>query len=164
MTNGPSHTCYRNKDTHQAASCSQWKMSALESREEWRGYRGLQGDRTEHRPSVAAVALCNTDFLAYEKWVCSKSYAPSLHQVTYTGFRDYQRSFHDKGKQFLSSKADQLKLCLNLLPVTNYSISITAQSARFTATITTNTSLPGTKCVITGRHFWHLSSILSIVQ
>lgn len=70
-------------------------------------------------------------------------------QVTYTGSRDYQRSFHDKRKRFLSSKADQLELCLNLLPVTNYSISITALSARFTATITTNTSLPG----ITAHHY-----------
>ncbi|XP_022607836.1 sushi domain-containing protein 1-like isoform X3 [Seriola dumerili] len=64
------------------------------------------------------------------------------YKVTYVGSRDYQRSFHDKRKRLLSSKADQLELCLNLLPVTNYSISITAVSARFTATITTNTSLP----------------------
>lgn len=66
-----------------------------------------------------------------------------LFQVTYTGSRDFQRSFRDKRKQFLRSKAEQLELCLNLLPLTNYSISITAVSARFTATITTNTSLPG---------------------
>ncbi|KAM8761275.1 sushi domain-containing protein 1 isoform 3-T5 [Acanthopagrus schlegelii] len=64
-----------------------------------------------------------------------------VYKVTYTGSRDYQRSFHDNRKRFLSSKADQLELCLNLLPATNYSISITAVSARFTATITTNTSL-----------------------
>ncbi|XP_049434040.1 sushi domain-containing protein 1 isoform X1 [Epinephelus fuscoguttatus] len=64
------------------------------------------------------------------------------YKVTYIGSRDYQRSFYDDRKQFLSSKADQLELCLNLLPVTNYSISITAVSARFTATTTMNTSLP----------------------
>uniref|UniRef100_A0A671XQ42 Sushi domain containing 1 n=1 Tax=Sparus aurata TaxID=8175 RepID=A0A671XQ42_SPAAU len=64
-----------------------------------------------------------------------------VYKVTYTGSRDYQRSFHDNRKRFLSSKADQHELCLNLLPATNYSISITAVSARFTATITTNTSL-----------------------
>ncbi|XP_023253294.1 sushi domain-containing protein 1-like isoform X2 [Seriola lalandi dorsalis] len=67
---------------------------------------------------------------------------PEDYKVTYIGSRDYQSSFHDKRKRLLSSKADQLELCLNLLPVTNYSISITAVSARFTATITTNTSLP----------------------
>ncbi|XP_035514628.1 sushi domain-containing protein 1 [Morone saxatilis] len=65
-----------------------------------------------------------------------------VYMVTYIGSRDYQRSFHDKGKRFLSSMGDQLELCLNLLPVTNYSISVTAVSARFTATTTTNTSLP----------------------
>ncbi|XP_036953207.1 sushi domain-containing protein 1 isoform X3 [Acanthopagrus latus] len=64
-----------------------------------------------------------------------------VYKVTYTGSRDYQRSFHDNRKRFLSSKADRLELCLNLLPATNYSISITAVSARFTTTITTNTSL-----------------------
>ncbi|XP_044054083.1 sushi domain-containing protein 1 isoform X3 [Siniperca chuatsi] len=65
-----------------------------------------------------------------------------VYKVTYIGSRDYQRSFHDERKRFLSSKADQLELCLYLLPVTNYSISITAVSSRYTATITTNTSLP----------------------
>ncbi|KAM9360267.1 sushi domain-containing protein 1 isoform 2-T2 [Symphorus nematophorus] len=65
-----------------------------------------------------------------------------VYMVTCIGSRDYERSFHDKRKQSLSSKAHQLELCLNLLPVTNYSITITAVSARFTATITTNTSLP----------------------
>ncbi|XP_067458680.1 sushi domain-containing protein 1 isoform X5 [Thunnus thynnus] len=64
-----------------------------------------------------------------------------VYKVTYVGFRDYQRSFRDKRERFLSSKSDQLQVCLNLLPVTNYSISITAVSARFKATITTNTSL-----------------------
>uniref|UniRef100_UPI0037E7380C sushi domain-containing protein 1 n=1 Tax=Semicossyphus pulcher TaxID=241346 RepID=UPI0037E7380C len=65
-----------------------------------------------------------------------------VYKVTYVGSRDYQRSFHDKRNTFLTSKADQLELCLNLLPFTNYSILITAVSAGFTATITTNTSLP----------------------
>ncbi|XP_047186947.1 sushi domain-containing protein 1 isoform X6 [Scophthalmus maximus] len=64
------------------------------------------------------------------------------YKVTYIGTRNYQRSFRDKRKQFLNSKADQLAVCLNLLPATNYNISITALSARFTASITTNTSLP----------------------
>ncbi|XP_054466737.1 sushi domain-containing protein 1 isoform X2 [Anoplopoma fimbria] len=64
-----------------------------------------------------------------------------VYKVTYIGSRDYERSFHDRGKRSLNSKAEQLELCLNLLPVTNYSISITALSSRFTTTITTNTSL-----------------------
>ncbi|XP_020491986.1 sushi domain-containing protein 1 isoform X8 [Labrus bergylta] len=64
-----------------------------------------------------------------------------VYKVMCVGSRDYQRSFHDKRTRFLRSKSDQLEVCLKLLPVTNYSISITAVSARFTASITTNTSL-----------------------
>nr|XP_043881115.1 sushi domain-containing protein 1 isoform X6 [Solea senegalensis] len=64
------------------------------------------------------------------------------YKVIYTGTRDYQRSFHDRRQQFVRSKTEQLSVCLNLLPVTNYTIYITALSTRFTATITTNTSLP----------------------
>uniref|UniRef100_A0A3Q3E096 Sushi domain containing 1 n=1 Tax=Labrus bergylta TaxID=56723 RepID=A0A3Q3E096_9LABR len=76
---------------------------------------------------------------------------------------DYQRSFHDKRTRFLRSKSDQLEVCLKLLPVTNYSISITAVSARFTASITTNTSLTGThqtqcstltKCFLHSGRLW----------
>uniref|UniRef100_A0A3Q2D444 Sushi domain containing 1 n=1 Tax=Cyprinodon variegatus TaxID=28743 RepID=A0A3Q2D444_CYPVA len=58
--------------------------------------------------------------------------------------RDYLKSFLDKGRRLLRSKDDWLRVCLKLLPLTNYSISITAVKARFTATITTNTSLTGT--------------------
>ncbi|XP_029018313.1 sushi domain-containing protein 1 isoform X2 [Betta splendens] len=64
-----------------------------------------------------------------------------VYKVVFTGSRDFQRSFHDQRKQFLSSKAEQLDLCLNLLPVTNYSIFITAVTAKFTASTTANTSL-----------------------
>ncbi|XP_070690426.1 sushi domain-containing protein 1 isoform X2 [Pempheris klunzingeri] len=75
---------------------------------------------------------------------CTEKYEEDteVYKVTYTGSRDYQRSFRDKRRLLLSSMADQVELCLSLLPVTNYSISITATSARFTATITANTSLP----------------------
>ncbi|CAJ1068337.1 sushi domain-containing protein 1 isoform X3 [Xyrichtys novacula] len=65
-----------------------------------------------------------------------------VYTVTYVGSRDYQMSFYDRRKQFVTSKADQLEICLNLLPVTNYSITITAVSARFTTTITISTSMP----------------------
>nr|XP_046203724.1 sushi domain-containing protein 1 isoform X5 [Oncorhynchus gorbuscha] len=63
------------------------------------------------------------------------------YRVVFVGFRAYQRSFHDKRKKLLSSTSDHPEICLNLLPVTNYTISVTALSARFTSTLTTNTSL-----------------------
>nr|XP_046242195.1 sushi domain-containing protein 1 isoform X2 [Scatophagus argus] len=93
----------------------------------------------EIKPPISDLFVINEKCL---HWTAEKYEEDTeVYKVTYTGSRDYQRSFGDKRKRFLSSKADQLELCLNLLPVTNYSISVTAVTARFTATITTNTSL-----------------------
>nr|XP_040050871.1 sushi domain-containing protein 1 isoform X12 [Gasterosteus aculeatus aculeatus] len=93
----------------------------------------------EIKPPVNHLSVLNEKCL---RWRAAKyEEDKEVYQVTYEGSREYQRSFHDRGKQRLSSTADQLELCLNLLPVTNYSISITALSSRFTATISTNTSL-----------------------
>ncbi|XP_041856420.1 sushi domain-containing protein 1 isoform X2 [Melanotaenia boesemani] len=94
----------------------------------------------ESKPPINHLSVYNANCL---RWKAEKYEEDTeVYKVTYAGFRDYQRDFHDKGRRFLSSKADQLELCLNLLPLTNYSISMTAVSAKFTATITTNTSLP----------------------
>ncbi|XP_056274293.1 sushi domain-containing protein 1 isoform X3 [Pseudoliparis swirei] len=93
----------------------------------------------EIKPPVNHLSVLNEKCL---HWRAEKyEEDEEVYKVTYVGSRDYERSFHDRGKRRLSSKADQLELCLNLLPVTNYSISITALSSRFTATISTNTSL-----------------------
>ncbi|XP_013769566.1 sushi domain-containing protein 1 isoform X2 [Pundamilia nyererei] len=94
----------------------------------------------EIKPPINHLLIFNESCL---QWKAEKYEEDTeVYKVTYTGSRDYQRSFYDKRKRFLSSKADQLKLCLGLLPVTNYSITITATSAKFTASVTTNTSLP----------------------
>ncbi|XP_034027180.1 sushi domain-containing protein 1 [Thalassophryne amazonica] len=93
----------------------------------------------EIKPAVNHVFVLNENCV---QWNAEKYEDDTeVYQVTYFGSRDFQRSFHHKRKQFLSSKSDQLQLCLKLHPLTNYSISITAVSARFTATVTTNTSL-----------------------
>nr|XP_019949285.1 PREDICTED: sushi domain-containing protein 1-like isoform X2 [Paralichthys olivaceus] len=93
----------------------------------------------EIKPAINHVHFLNERCV---HWKAEKYEEDSeAYKVTYTGTRDYQRSFRDKSKQFVSSKAEQLTLCLHLLPATNYSISIIALSARFTASITINTSL-----------------------
>ncbi|XP_035022886.1 sushi domain-containing protein 1 isoform X2 [Hippoglossus stenolepis] len=93
----------------------------------------------EIKPALSHVHILNEKCV---HWKAEKYEEDSeAYKVTYTGTRDYQRSFRDERKQIVSSKAEQLKVCLHLLPATNYSISITALSARFTASITTNTSL-----------------------
>ncbi|XP_034451001.1 sushi domain-containing protein 1 isoform X7 [Hippoglossus hippoglossus] len=94
----------------------------------------------EIKPAISHVHILNEKCV---HWKAEKYEEDSeAYKVTYTGTRDYQRSFRDEREQIVSSKAEQLKVCLHLLPATNYSISITALSARFTASITTNTSLP----------------------
>ncbi|XP_028270211.1 sushi domain-containing protein 1 isoform X1 [Parambassis ranga] len=94
----------------------------------------------EIKPPINQLFIFNENCL---HWTAEKYEEDTeVYKVIYTGSRNFQRFFHHKRKLRLHSKADQLELCLNLLPVTNYSISITAASAHFTATITTNTSLP----------------------
>ncbi|KAF6716959.1 Sushi domain-containing protein 1 [Oryzias melastigma] len=94
----------------------------------------------EIKPPINDLLIYNGECL---QWKAEKYEEDTeVYKVTYTGSRDYQRSFHDRGKRFVSSRADLLELCLSLYPVTNYSISVTAMSAKFTATVTTNTSLP----------------------
>ncbi|XP_063753446.1 sushi domain-containing protein 1 isoform X3 [Eleginops maclovinus] len=111
-------------------------ISVCDSSGEW---RSATLTCIEIKPPVHHLRVLNERCV---KWRAEKYEEDTeKYKVTYTGSRDYQRSFHDKRKRFLSSKADELQLCLNLLPVTNYSISITAASSRFTASITTNTSL-----------------------
>uniref|UniRef100_A0A147B6G9 Sushi domain containing 1 n=1 Tax=Fundulus heteroclitus TaxID=8078 RepID=A0A147B6G9_FUNHE len=93
----------------------------------------------EIKPPIDRLKLHNGNCL---KWKAEKYEEDTeVYKVIYLGSRDYQRSFLDKGWRFLRSKDDWLRICLNLLPLTNYSISITAVTARFTATITASTSL-----------------------
>uniref|UniRef100_H2UPV8 Sushi domain containing 1 n=1 Tax=Takifugu rubripes TaxID=31033 RepID=H2UPV8_TAKRU len=108
--------------------------------------RGGKGKLTfvrlvEIKPPITQLLIFNESCL---RWRAEKyEAATEVYKVTYTGRRDYQRYFYDSRKRFLSSTADRLELCLNLLPVTNYSIAVTALTVGFTATVTTNTSLPG---------------------
>ncbi len=73
------------------------------------------------------------------KWGCVSS------QVTFVGLRDFEQLFSDRRKKIFSSSALWPVLCLNLLPATNYTITITAESTRAMSTVTANTSIPGTK-------------------
>ncbi|XP_038129575.1 sushi domain-containing protein 1 isoform X1 [Cyprinodon tularosa] len=93
----------------------------------------------EIKPPINQLRLHNGHCL---EWKAEKYEEDTeFYKVIYLGSRDYLKSFLDKGRRLLRSKDDWLRVCLKLLPLTNYSISITAVKARFTATITTNTSL-----------------------
>ncbi|XP_054906828.1 sushi domain-containing protein 1 isoform X2 [Poeciliopsis prolifica] len=93
----------------------------------------------EIKPPIHQLTLYNGNCL---KWKAEKYEEDTeLYKVVYLGSRDYQRSFLDKGRRVLTSRDDRLTICLRLLPLTNYSISITAAAARFTASVSANTSL-----------------------
>uniref|UniRef100_A0A3Q3E0D6 Sushi domain containing 1 n=1 Tax=Labrus bergylta TaxID=56723 RepID=A0A3Q3E0D6_9LABR len=129
---------FRYQGGHNVSTCSgngQWKRPTLSSSV----CSSFPSSLKELKPPVTHL------FVVDEKcvhWRAEKYEDDTeVYKVMCVGSRDYQRSFHDKRTRFLRSKSDQLEVCLKLLPVTNYSISITAVSARFTASITTNTSL-----------------------
>ena len=63
--------------------------------------------------------------------------------MVFRGTRDYQGAFRHEKRQLLHSWDKWVEVCLSLLPATNYTISVIALSTRFTANITTNTSLQG---------------------
>ncbi|XP_034152115.1 sushi, von Willebrand factor type A, EGF and pentraxin domain-containing protein 1 isoform X5 [Esox lucius] len=93
----------------------------------------------EIKPPISDLVFLNEKCL---RWKADKYEADAEnYQVEIVGFRAYQRSFHDKRKKLLRSISDHPEICLNLLPVTNYTFSITALSARFTSTLTAKTSL-----------------------
>ncbi|XP_072289959.1 sushi domain-containing protein 1 [Eucyclogobius newberryi] len=93
----------------------------------------------EIKPPINHLQVLNQRCL---HWKAEKyEEATEVYKIILTGSRDYQTNFLDKRKSVLSSKVDHVDVCLNLLPATNYSISVTATSAKFTATVITNTSL-----------------------
>lgn len=64
-------------------------------------------------------------------------------QVAYSGRRDFQASFHHRGRQVVSSEDQQVALCLDLLPLTNYSVTVSELSSNFTVSVRTCTPLTG---------------------
>ncbi|XP_067084146.1 sushi domain-containing protein 1 isoform X2 [Osmerus mordax] len=96
-------------------------------------------DLLEIKPAISELAVFYDKCL---RWKAEKYEEDTEnYRVVFSGFRTYQRNFHDKRKMALGSDEDQLEVCLDLLPVTNYTITVTAVSARFTSTISANTSL-----------------------
>ncbi|KAL0979639.1 hypothetical protein UPYG_G00187600 [Umbra pygmaea] len=125
-------------------------LRCLEGFHSWRGSNTSVCDNTgtwraatlrcrEIKPTISDLVVFNEKCF---RWKADK-YKEDIekYSVDIVGSRAYEKSFHDKRKTFLSSTSDHPKICLNLLPVTNYTISITASSRRFSSTLTINTSL-----------------------
>ncbi|XP_051750797.1 sushi domain-containing protein 1 isoform X3 [Ctenopharyngodon idella] len=76
------------------------------------------------------------------RWNAENEGNREKYTVTFVGLRDFDQMFSDRRKKMFSSTAPLPVLCLNLLPATNYTITITAESTRATSTVTANTSIP----------------------
>ncbi|XP_073808050.1 sushi domain-containing protein 1 isoform X4 [Danio rerio] len=76
------------------------------------------------------------------RWNAENEGYKEKYTVTFVGLRDFEHFFSDRRKMLFTSSALWPVLCLNLLPATNYTITITAESTRATATVTANTSIP----------------------
>uniref|UniRef100_A0A8C1MRE3 Sushi domain-containing protein 1-like n=1 Tax=Cyprinus carpio TaxID=7962 RepID=A0A8C1MRE3_CYPCA len=76
------------------------------------------------------------------RWNAENEGYREKYTVTFVGLRDFEQLFSDRRKKIFSSSALWPVLCLNLLPATNYTITITTESTRATSTVTANTSIP----------------------
>uniref|UniRef100_A0A8C5CEM3 Sushi domain containing 1 n=2 Tax=Gadus morhua TaxID=8049 RepID=A0A8C5CEM3_GADMO len=94
---------------------------------------------TEVKPAVNDLRVFNEKCL---QWRAEKNDVDKeIYKVVFRGTRDYQGAFRHEKRQLLHSWDKWVEVCLSLLPATNYTISVIALSTRFTANITTNTSL-----------------------
>ncbi|XP_062873892.1 sushi domain-containing protein 1 [Trichomycterus rosablanca] len=65
-----------------------------------------------------------------------------LYTVVYTGVRDFDPMFRDMRRKVFSFSEFHPTVCLNLQPITNYTITVTAHSSGDASTVTANTSIP----------------------
>ncbi|XP_056447985.1 sushi, von Willebrand factor type A, EGF and pentraxin domain-containing protein 1 isoform X2 [Gadus chalcogrammus] len=94
---------------------------------------------TEVKPAVNDLRVFNEKCL---QWRAEKNDVDKeIYKVVFRGTRDYQGAFRHEKRQLLHSWDKWVDVCLSLLPATNYTISVIALSTRFTANITTSTSL-----------------------
>ncbi|TSO98514.1 Sushi domain-containing protein 1 [Bagarius yarrelli] len=90
-----------------------------------------------------AEILWANDSIAVHR--CVKGYyrhTGSDTSVVFMGVRDFDLSFSDQRRKVFSSSALHPAVCLNLQPITNYTITVTALETGDTATVTANTSIP----------------------
>ncbi|KAJ8285464.1 hypothetical protein GJAV_G00027100 [Gymnothorax javanicus] len=93
----------------------------------------------EIKPAISKLVVFNERCLRWR----AERYKGQGEQYTVqtVGSRDYQRTFRDVRQRAYSSAADRPELCLTLLPGTNYTINITAVSARFSSITSASTSI-----------------------
>ncbi|XP_036381822.1 sushi domain-containing protein 1 isoform X5 [Megalops cyprinoides] len=113
----------------------------------------------EIKPAISKPVVFNEKCLRWKAEIYDGD--KEDYMVQFVGSREYQRMFQDKRKRVFSSTADWPELCLNLLPGTNYTINITAQSARFSSIIIANTSIQERNCRCFD--FWQVPQVPEVV-
>ncbi|XP_051535657.1 sushi domain-containing protein 1-like isoform X3 [Myxocyprinus asiaticus] len=125
------HRCVKGYYSHTGSDISmcdikgKWQIATLHCR--------------ELRLTINDLVVINERCL---RWNAENDGHREKYTVMFIGLRDFDRSFSDRKKELFSSTALWPVLCLNLLPATNYTITITAESTRATSTVTANTSMP----------------------
>ncbi|KAJ8381137.1 hypothetical protein SKAU_G00019150 [Synaphobranchus kaupii] len=116
---------WRGKNLSICADTGRWQVATLFCR--------------EIKPAISKLVVFNERCLRWKAEIYDGKGEDYTVQIV--GSRDYQRTFQDVRKRAFSSAADRPELCLNLLPGSNYTINITAVSARFSSLISANTSI-----------------------
>ncbi|MCI4392344.1 hypothetical protein PGIGA_G00145010 [Pangasianodon gigas] len=91
--------------------------------------------------SVQSLTVFNEKCLRWRTAAEMKGYKQQ-YAVVFIGVRDFDPSLSDQRRKVFSSSALHPVVCLNLQPITNYTITVTAQETGDTATVTANTSIP----------------------
>ncbi|XP_047674213.1 sushi domain-containing protein 1 isoform X10 [Tachysurus fulvidraco] len=127
------HHCVKGYYRHSGSDISicdmtgKWRMATMRCR--------------EMKFSVQSLTVFNEKCLRWRTAAESQGYKQQ-YIVVFIGVRDFDSSFSDRRRKVFSSSALHPAVCLNLQPITNYTINVTALETGDTAIVTANTSIP----------------------
>ncbi|KAK2845936.1 hypothetical protein Q7C36_010790 [Tachysurus vachellii] len=127
------HHCVKGYYRHSGSDISicdmtgKWRMATMRCR--------------EMKFSVQSLTVFNEKCLRWRTAAESQGYKQQ-YIVVFIGVRDFDSFFSDRRRKVFSSSALHPAVCLNLQPITNYTITVTALETGDTAIITANTSIP----------------------
>ncbi|KAM9446735.1 sushi domain-containing protein 1 isoform 3-T5 [Clarias gariepinus] len=90
--------------------------------------------------SVQGLSVINEKCLHWRTSAETQGYKQQ-YKVVFIGVRDFDPSFSDRQTKVFVLSALHPTVCLNLQPITNYTITVTEQETGDTATVTANTSI-----------------------
>ncbi|KAI5615232.1 sushi domain-containing protein 1 isoform X1 [Silurus asotus] len=90
--------------------------------------------------SIQSLTVCNEKCLRWRTAAENQVYK-QIYTVVFIGVRAFDPLFSDRQKKVFTSSALHPFVCLNLQPITNYTITVTAVETGDTAIVTANTSI-----------------------